>query len=273
MRWLGRTLAGLTGAVEHAVFTEETARRRGWLQRVDPRAKLGMFLAAVLAAGLSASLPAELGLYAATLAAARASRVPLDLLVRRVWVGVPLFAGVVVLPSLLLGPPPFLLERHLGPLRLALSLPAAGAAAVFVARVGASVSLAVLLVLTTPWADLLKALRAVGAPQAFVLVLSMTYRYLFLLLHTVNGTFEARRSRTVGRTPGREHRRWIAGGVGALLGRSLQMSEDVHAAMVARGFAGEVRALTGFRMRTGDWAALAAAILLVAAFVAGRMLR
>ena len=67
----------------------------------------------------------------------------------------------------------------------------------FVTRVGVSVSLAVLLVMTTPWADLLKSLRALRVPQVFVLVLSMTYRYIFLFLHTTNGMLLARKSRVV----------------------------------------------------------------------------
>ncbi len=74
-----------------------------------------------------------------------------------------------------------------------------------------SVSLAVLLVMTTPWADLLKSLRAIHVPQIFVLILSMTYRYIFLFLHTMNGLFLARKSRIVARTSGGEQRRWIAG--------------------------------------------------------------
>ena len=40
--WLEHTLAGITSSIERAVFTEEHARSRGWLQAVDPRAKLGM---------------------------------------------------------------------------------------------------------------------------------------------------------------------------------------------------------------------------------------
>ena len=70
--WLERTLAGITGSIEHAVFTEEHARARGWLQRVDPRAKLGMFLAVVLAASLSSSIAVEIALYVVVLMAAQA---------------------------------------------------------------------------------------------------------------------------------------------------------------------------------------------------------
>ena len=113
-----------------------------------------------------------------------------------------------------------------------------GGAALFVVRVGVSVSLAVLLVLTTPWADLLKSLHTLRVPQVFVLVLSMTYRYIFLFLHTLNGMFEARKSRVVARLGGGEDRRWITRSMGALMSRSFKMSNDVYAAMLARGFNG-----------------------------------
>ena len=72
-------------------------------------------------------------------------------------------------------------------------------------------------------------------PQVFVLILSMTYRYIFLFLHTINGIFLARRSRLVARASGAEQRRWIGGTLGSLMSRSFKMSNDVYAAMLARG--------------------------------------
>ena len=75
-------------------------------------------------------------------------------------------------------------------------------------------------------------------PQVFVLVLSMTYRYIFLFLHTANGMLLARKSRVVGRTSGGEQRRWITGTMGNLMSRAFKMSNDVYAAMLARGFDG-----------------------------------
>lgn len=267
-RWLEKTIGDVAGSIERAVFTEEHARRRAWLQSLDPRAKLGMFLALVLATGLSASLPVLAVLYAAVLVAARVSETPFDFFVKRVWLGIPLFAGIVIVPSLFLGPPPFLLRARAGPVTLAVSIPAAWAALVFIARVGVSVSLAVLLVLTTRWADLLKTLRVLRVPEVFVLVLSMTYRYLFLFLHTLGGMLEARRSRTVGRTGGAEQRRWIVASIGCLMRRSFQMSSDVYSAMHARGFTGHIRSHSTYRMTGADWLALGGSVLLAAAALA-----
>jgi len=265
--WLEHTIAGITASIERAVFTEEHARSRGWLQEVDPRAKLGMFLAVVLAASLSSSIAVEIALYLVVLAAAVASRVPFDLFVKRVWLGIPLFAGIVVIPAIFFVPGDRLFDLALGPLHLAPSIPGLIGAILFVARVGVSVSLAVLLVLTTPWADLLKSLQAIRVPQLFVLVLAMAYRYIFLFLHLANGMFEARKSRIVGRTCGGEQRRWIASTMGNLLNRSVKMSNDVYAAMAARGFTGSIRSYQDYRMRPVDWLFLAITVGIAAVAV------
>ena len=270
--WIESSLGGISASIERAVFTEEHARSAGWLQGVDPRAKLGMFLIVVLAVGFTNSVLVLIGVYAVLLAAARASRLPFDFFVKRVWLGVPFFAGLVVIPALFLVPGPRLFAVDLGPFALALSQPGVAGAILFVTRVGVSVSLAVLLVMTTPWADLLKSLRAIHVPQIFVLILSMTYRYIFLFLHTMNGLFLARKSRIVARTSGGEQRRWIAASMGNLTSRSFKMSNEVYAAMMARGFSGEMRAWSDYRMTTSDWLALGGALLLAGAALAAQRL-
>ncbi len=270
--WLENTVGGITESIEHAVFTEQHARQAGLLQGIDPRAKLGMFLAVILAASLTGSISVLVGLYAIVLATARASHLPFAFFVKRVWLGIPFFAGIVVLPALFLVPGPRLFDLALGPVHLAPSIPGITGGIVFVSRVGVSVSLGVLLVMTTPWADILKSLRVLRVPQVFVLVLSMTYRYIFLFLHTVNGVLLARKSRVVARTSGHEQRRWISGTMGNLVSRSFKMSNDVYAAMMARGFTGEIRAYSSYRMTARDWLALAGAILIaVLAVLAGRL--
>jgi cobalt/nickel transport system permease protein len=271
--WLEHSIGGIAGSIERAVFTEELARQPGLMQALDPRAKLLMFLVVVVAASATTSLLVLVVLYLAILLAARASRLPFDLFVKRVWLGIPLFAGIVIVPSLFMGAGPRLFDLGIGPLHLGISASALWSALVFVARVGVNVSLAVLLVLTTPWADLLKSMHALKVPGVFVLVLSMTYRYIFLFLHTLNGLFEARKSRVVARLGGSEDRRWITRSMGALMSRSFRMSNDVYAAMLARGFTGEIRAYSAFRMRAQDWLGLVcAAVLALLTVPVGRLL-
>jgi cobalt/nickel transport system permease protein len=209
-------------------------------------------------------------LYAVVLLAARASRIPFDFFVKRVWLGIPFFAGIIVVPAIFLVPGPRLFELAAGPLVIAPSIPGLTGAVLFVSRVGVSVSLAVLLVMTTPWADLLKSLQAGRVPGLFIRVLAMAYRYIFLFLHLTNGMFEARQSRIVARTSGGEQRRWITGSMGGLLNRSVKMSNDVYAAMVARGFTGSIRTFADYRMTRADWTALAGTVGIALAAVAAQ---
>ena len=271
--WLERTVGGITANIEHAVFTERHARSAGWLQARDPRAKLLGFLVAIVATSLVGALVALALLYGAVLAAARASRVPFGFFVKRVWLGIPFFAGIVVVPAIFFVPGDRVFDLAVGPAHLAPSWNGLAGGVLLVSRVGVSVSLAVLLVVTTPWADLLKSLRALRTPQVFVLVLSMTYRYIFLFLHTTNGILLARKSRSVGRSSGGEQRRWITGTMGNLMSRAFKMSNDVYAAMLARGFTGEVRVYSTYRMRATDWLSLGGvAAVSVAVVLAARVL-
>jgi cobalt/nickel transport system permease protein len=260
--FIEKTIAGIAGNIERAVFTEEHARRDALLQRRDPRAKLLAFLVLILAVSLALSPISIVVVYACVLAAAAASRLPLDFYVKRVWLGIPLFAGIVIIPSIFLTPGHPLLRLPLGFASLVATREGLAGAAQFVLRVGASVSLAVLLVLTTKWSDLLKALRILKVPAVFVLILSMTYRYTFLFLHTVTSMFLARKSRSVGVSTGAEQRRWIVASMGTLVSKSFRMSNEVYQAMLSRGFHGEMVAYDNYRMKLADWLLLGASATL-----------
>ena len=121
--WLEQTLAAITGSIEQAVFTERHARLAGWLQRVDPRAKLGHVPGRhpggqLHGLGRRSWRSCTRGL----LAAARASRVPFGFFVKRVWLGIPFFAGIVVMPAIFFVPGPRLFDLALGPVHVAPSV-------------------------------------------------------------------------------------------------------------------------------------------------------
>ena len=260
--FVSRTLADVTGAMQEAVFAEEYARKRGFLQSLDPRVKVVTFLALLLAVAFARNPMVLAALYLLTLALAAASRISIRFFVKRVWLFVPIFAGVVALPAIFgfVTPGKPLLVLAPG---IAITQQGLHGAEIFVLRVATSVSVAVLLVLTTEWHRLLKALSAIGFPEIGVLVLGMTYRYIFLFLRSVEAMFLSRRSRTVGRTPLREKHSWLGASIGALLGRSYHMSEEVHLAMLSRGWRAKPSGAERFSISAADWAWGAAVFLLV----------
>ncbi len=281
-----KTIEGIAAALKTSVFSEKIASRPGLLQKMDPRAKAVSLLGLLVAAALVRQPLILLGLYAVTTAAAGASRISLKFFLKRVWLFIPVFAGLIVLPSIFnvvkAGDPLLTIwnfghEVRLGPWSLGTSIAITKqgltGAAILVLRVAVSVSLAVLLALTTRWSDLLKALRVLFVPRVFILILSMTYRYIFLLLDLAAEMFTARRSRMVGPSSPREDRHFAAASIGTLLGKSHALSEEVYAAMVSRGYDGEPLSLRRFHMRGPDWLlALAAAAAAAAAIGADRLL-
>ncbi len=259
-----KTLADISGGIERAVFSEENARKEGFLQRRDPRAKLLAFVALIVATGLSREWAILAALYAIVLVAAAVSSVDMGLFVKRVWLGMGLFSAIVILPSIFFIGHRELFQIPLGLFNLTVHRDGLVAASIFVLRVSASVSLAILLILTTKWADILKSLRVLRVPSVLILVLAMTYRYIFLVLHTANAIFLARKSRIIATTSGREQRWWVVSSMGVLMNRSLRMSEDVYQAMLARGFQGEMRTIDDYRMRAADWLLVVVSLLTAA---------
>ncbi len=55
----------------------------------------------------------------------------------------------------------------------------------------------------------------------------------------------------------RDRRRLATASAGVLLDKALDMSTEVHLAMISRGYRGEVHLLDDFRTRPIDWMALA----------------
>jgi cobalt/nickel transport system permease protein len=269
--------------VEHAVASDELARRPGLLQRLDPRVKLVSLLACVVVAALSTRLLVLAVLLAFAVGLVAASRLGLARFAARAWLFIPLFTALVMLPVTLSivspGHAVLTLWSHgapFWPLPTALTVTAPGLLAFLrlVARVTTVVSFGVLLTLTTPWADLLKALRAVGVPRGFVFVLAVAYRYVFTLVRVVQDMALARTSRLVGRAAAGEDRRFLGAAVAATFGKSQATSEQVYLAMISRGYSGEVRTLSTWRLRRLDvvWTCAVSAglaVLLWFALVAG----
>jgi cobalt ECF transporter T component CbiQ len=259
-----RTLVDINHTLEQSVFAERFARGPGLLQALDPRLKILSLLLVLLAVSLSRSLPVILILYFLALALAYFSKIPLAFFVKRVWLLIPFFTGVIALPALFITPGAVL--AHL-PLGLVITQTGLTTALFLLLRVGTSVSAALLLVLTTPWNSVLKALGVLRVPAVIILILGITYRYIHLLLHLTNDMFLSRKSRLLRRMNGPEERRLIAATSGTLLNKSLQVSSEVYLAMQSRGFRNYPRTLDTFKMRTIDWLAGTLVVITAAAAI------
>ena len=267
--FLEHSMEGLHGAMERVLYAEASAERRGLLQPLDPRVKVVGLIALIVAAAMAAKLWVIAAILAAGVLLSALSRVPLIQVTGRACAGAFLFTGAIAAPALFLTPGDT--AAHLPGLGWTITAQGIRTAAYLLLRVETAATLAVLLVFTTPWAHVLKALRAVRAPVVFVVILGMTCRYILLMLEAAHEMFESRKSRTVGAASRADQRRMAVSSAGVLLGKTFQLSGEVYLAMLARGYRGEVYLLDDFRMAARDWAALACfAAASAAAIWAGR---
>ena len=251
-----RTLTGLVRKTERALFAEEIARADGLLQRLDPRVKIVGLLALVVTVTLSRNLFTIFAIFAFGTFLAVLSKVPIRDLAIRIWLGALIFTGAIAVPVLFITVGEPLVQIPL--IGWTITSQGLTSALYLVSRVEATATLSVLLVLCTSWTSVLKGLRVLHVPVVFVVILGMTYRYIFVILETARDMLEARRSRLIGKLDGRERRRIAAGSIGVLLTKSFYLHNEVFLAMQSRGFRGEVYVLDDFSMQKRDWFALAA---------------
>ena len=260
-----KTLNGLAAALQESVFAETWARQNGLLQRLDARVKILTLLGLVVLTAFLHRAPALVLLAALTIACAATSRLPIGMFLRRVWLSVPLFVGAVALPAALNlvtpGTPLCVLSR--APY-LAITQPGVAVASLLMLRAGVAVGFVTLLTLTTAWNELLYGLRVLLVPKAFLVILAMTYRYLAVLMTATQEVFLARQSRTIGLADTTGSRNFLAGAVGGLFGKSLTLTDEVHAAMRSRGWNGTPPAVRALRLRGLDWAWMMGVVCLIA---------
>lgn len=261
--YLERAVDRLLGELERIEHADRTASGRGLLQRLDARVKVVGLVALTLAATFVSNAWTIAALLLLATVLGWLSRLTPVMLATRVWLGVLAFTGAIAAPALVLTPgdPAW----HLPVAGWAVTTQGARSALLLLLRVETTATWAFVLVTTTPWTRLLKALRVLRVPVVLVVVLGMTARYAILLLQSAHDMFDARRSRGAGGMPARERRRMATATAGVLLDRTLQMGADVHLAMQARGFRGEVHVLDERRMHGRDWIALAGFVVTAAA--------
>jgi len=125
-----------------------------------------------------------------------------------------------------------------------------------VERVLLGVTAVLLLIASTGMDSVAAALGRLGAPRVLVTQLLLLYRYVFLLIEEVSRMLRAHALRA----PERRRPSWrtVPSLLGELLLRSLARAERVHAAMLCRGFTGELSPASRARFGVRDGLVLAA---------------
>jgi cobalt/nickel transport system permease protein len=196
-----------------------------------------------------ASWPAYLLLFAVVLAAEILSRLGVTYVIKRAALALPF--ALAALPMVFTTEGRLLFAIPLGGGSLAATTEGLARFASTVLKSWFSVQAAIVLTSSTPFPELLQAMRAIRVPKLLVAVFGLMWRYLFVLVDEALRLARARSARS-GYPAGSQTRpggtvAWrakVTGGMaGNLLLRAFERSERIYAAMLSRGYDGEARAV------------------------------
>jgi len=251
--FLFSTIRSFNDAVARSLVSERLSTAPYLLQQFDPRVRLISIFLLILATVFCRRLSILTFVFAFSVLLAIASHVSVWSLVKRVWVIVFVFTGLIALPALFTTSGEILVHF---PGSLSITKQGLRIALMLVLRVETTATLTTTLVLCTAWNRLLRGLRSLGIPSELIVIAAMTHRYIFLLIETANQMFESRISRTVGVLGRRQERSITTQTAAVLLSKSLDLSHEVYLAMMARGFRGDIRLLGEQRLRIWDFVGL-----------------
>jgi cobalt/nickel transport system permease protein len=187
---------------------------------------------------------------------------------------------LAALPVIFTTPGAALFTLPLGPWTLTASLPGLERFLSIAFKSWVSVQAAIVLAATTPFPDLLVAMRAVRVPRMLVAIFGLMWRYLFVLVDEVLRLMRARAARSGVSADAKQKaggslawRARVAGGMaGSLFLRALERSDRIYMAMVSRGYDGDVRAMPLPGLKWFHWVILSCgmgilAFLLVFAYL------
>lgn len=245
----------------HIHFLDPYQEGSSWLHQVDPRVKLVLVLAFILITALvpSGAWMIYFLLWVITFSLEIQSGVGWGYFIKRSTLVLPFI--LAAFPLIFTEPGDIFFTFTIGSWNLEASTAGLIRFTSIVLKSWISVQIAILLIATTPFPDILTAMRALRIPRLLVTIFGLMWRYLFVLADEAMRLVRARAARS-GATGNPDHHSggtisWRARTAGNLAGnlflRSLERSERIHFAMLSRGYDGEIRSFPQEKMQIFNW--------------------
>ncbi len=236
----------------HIHFLDPYHERVSAVHQLDARVKFILTVAFILTVSLTpiGAWPIYVLLLAISISTILLSDLGLGVVLKRAAIAVPFALAALPILFTIKGTPLFTLS--LGFVTLTASAEGLERCVSILLKSFISVQMAIVLAMSTPFPKLLEAMRAVKLPKLLVAIFGLMWRYLFVLADEATRLIRARTARSgAPNQPGFRQggsvawRGKTAGGMaGNLFLRSFERGDRIYNAMAARGYDGDVRAIT-----------------------------
>jgi len=266
--FLERGIGHLAGLIRNGYAQWECSSQRGLFQRIDARVKVLFLLFFILIVSLKRDVLPETCIWIFVFVLALVSRLSILKVYRRVLFLGFVFGFLVALPSAfnvitkgetilpIVGlPQSYNFWIYHIPAEIGITREGIHTVAMLTLRVVNSLSLSFLVLYTTPFHEIIRALKVLKVPDSFLIIITLCYKYIFIFSKTVEDMHLAKKSRIVRELSPAEAREWIAGRMAFVFRKARLRCEEVFKAMIGRGFSDSVK-FYGFRkMGLSDWCA------------------
>lgn len=245
----------------------ESATREGFFQKIDARIKILFLVFFVVIVSLKKDVVSEVLIGMIILSIMALSRLNVFRLYRKILLLGMIFGFLVALPSAFNlfreGERLFTLFRlstsyelwiYSIPQEIGITREGLSGMAMLTLRVVNSLSITFLLLYTTPFPEIIRALKVFRIPDTFLIVIALTYKYLFLFAKTGEEMHLAKKSRLLRELSPHEARRWVAGRIAFIFRKARLRAEEVYKAMLCRGFSDTITIHQTAKLKQRDWA-------------------
>jgi cobalt ECF transporter T component CbiQ len=244
----------------------ETASKDNLFQRIDGRVKVLFLLFYVIIVSLKKDIPSEIFIGTFVFILTLVSGLNVFSLYRRVlfWgfifgflIALPsafnvMTGGAIIFPILHLSRPYSFLIYHI-PAEIGITRGGLYGVIMLTSRVMNSLALSSFVLYTTPFAEIVKALKVLKVPDSFLMIITISYKYMFIFAKTTEDMHLAKKSRLIGEVSNAEARRWIAGRIALILKKTRMRCEEVFEAMLGRGFSEDIKIYSVKKLLARDW--------------------
>ncbi len=276
--FLEKGIDHLAGVIKNGYAQWNFSSQNGFFQGVDARVKVLFLLFFIVIVSLKRDVLSETCIWIFVFMLALFSRLSILKLYKRVLLLGFVFGFVVALPSafnvitrgevifpIVRLPRSYTFWIYHFPADIGLTREGIYAVTMLTLRVINSLSLSFLVLYTTPFHEIVRALKVLRIPDSFLIIITLCYKYIFIFAKTVEDMHLAKKSRILRELNRAEGREWIAGRMAFLFRKARLRCEEVFKAMIGRGFSDSIH-FYGFK-KIGMADGFAAIFLLFAAIL------
>ncbi|MFA9389695.1 MAG: cobalt ECF transporter T component CbiQ [Prolixibacteraceae bacterium] len=278
--FIDKTIGNTAAFVSATFFQWKSSGQPGLLQKTDSRAKVVFLLLFIVLISLTHTILIQLALATMFLLLCLLSKINVFHLYKKVAIIGFFFGFLIFIPAslnlftkgeaivhLVKFSRPHQFWIYTLPQEITVTKEGLLLVALLTMRVINSVSLVLIIVSATTFERLIKSLAFFKVPNIFLLTLTLTYKFIFLLSSTIIETYQAIKMRWWNRGSVKEAENIVAGRIGYLFRKSWERHELTYQAMLARGFNGKLNFYSFERFKWHDYLFLGATIVLFLLFI------